>query len=112
MRKLACSLTLLALALTAVGGFAATKQIVQLKPSIKGTRSNTILKAQREPSSMAQFKAQNHLSYAVNSKILNAAKLVKTGSFVNGTIDTVPYFSSWFITGSRNSVYPYSMVGH
>ena len=114
MRKLLCSLTLSALALTSVGGFAATKaKVIKYVPkATKGKPYGKILTAKKDPSNLVQFKAQNHLSYAVNQKILNAAKTAKKGGYVNGTIDTVPYFSSWFITGSRNSVYPYSMVGH
>lgn len=35
----------------------------------------------------------------------------KRANFTNGTIDTVPYFSGWFITGGKNSLFTYSMVG-
>ena len=38
--------------------------------------------------SLTQYKAQNHLSYATNQKVLGTAKSVKKGSFINGTIDT------------------------
>ncbi|GAC1653157.1 MAG: hypothetical protein NVS9B15_13790 [Acidobacteriaceae bacterium] len=41
--------------------------------------------------------------------LLNARK---GANFRNGTVDTIPYFDNWFITGSRNSVYTYSMIGH
>lgn len=57
------------------------------------------------------IKAQNHLSYAMNQQIKNQGLHAKKGGYINGTIDTIPNFSSWFITGSRNSIYPFSMVG-
>ena len=53
------------------------------------------------------FKAQNLLTSEMNERLLQERAGIK-----NGTIDTVPYFDSWFITGTRNSIYPYSMVGH
>jgi hypothetical protein len=112
MRKLLCSLTILALTFTAVGAFAATKPTLKKVPkTTKGSPAHVTGGIHYEPHSLAQFKAQNHLSYATNQKILNSAKLAKKGGYVNGTIDTIPYFSSWFITGSRNSIYPYAMVG-
>jgi hypothetical protein len=95
---------------------AATKKRITIKA---GKGSNTSGQIQRirvgseaTNSKLFQFKAQNHLSYATNQKVLNAAKMAKNGNFVNGTINTVPYFQSWFLTGSRNSIYGYSMVGH
>jgi hypothetical protein len=34
------------------------------------------------------------------------------GRFANGTIDTLPYFNSYFLTGDgKNSIYVYSMLG-
>jgi hypothetical protein len=115
MRKLLCSLTILALILAAVGGFAASKKVVY-KQVPKTTSGKPIPKGSIkfqgfDSHSLAKLKSQNHLTYAMNQKLLNAAKQAKKGSYVNGTVDTIPYFSSWFITGSRNSVYPYSMVG-
>jgi len=56
---------------------------------------------------MQSLKAVNKLSPAMNAKIRAQQK----GSFVNGKIDTIPYFNSYFLTGSRNSLYVYSMVG-
>jgi hypothetical protein len=113
MRKLLCLLTLLALAFAAVGGFAATKaKVFKTVPrTTSGKPIGTIHGAKFDPHSLAQFKAQNHLSYAMNQKIKNDALKAKKNGFVNGTINTVPYFSGWFITGSRNSIYPYPMVG-
>jgi hypothetical protein len=60
--------------------------------------------------SLANFKAQNHLSNGTNYLIKSGA--LKDPTFQNGTaLNTVPYFQSWFVTGTRNSIYPYSMVG-
>jgi hypothetical protein len=115
MRKLLCSLAILALAFTAVGAFAANKNVVY-KYVPKTTKGSPIPKGSIkfqgfDPHSLAQYKAQNHLSYAMNQKIQQQGGKAKKGGYINGTIDTVPYFSSWFITGERNSIYPYSMVG-
>jgi hypothetical protein len=66
--------------------------------------------------SLVKLKAQNHLSSALNQML--SRERAGTGGTMsdpgikNGTADTIPYFNSWFITGSRNSIYPYSMVGH
>lgn len=114
MRKLLCSLTLLGLIFASVGGFAASGKKVYIAPRTTTGKSipKGFLKFQgHDPASLAQYKAQNHLSYAMNQKIKNQGLKARKGSFVNCTIDTIPCFSSWFITGSRNSVYPYSMVG-
>ena len=112
MRKLLCSLTILALAFGAVEGFAAPKTLMKVPMTKGGSPVKSKLgKLQFDPHSLAAFKAQNHLSYAMNQKIQQAGGKAKKGSYINGTIDTIPYFSSWFITGSRNSIYPYSMAG-
>ena len=115
MRKLLCLLTILALTLAAVGGFAATKatvyKYVPKTTSGKPVPAGSIKFEGHDPARGAQFKAQNHLSYAMNQKLKNAALLAKKNTYINGTIDTVPYFSSWLITGNRNSIYPYSIVG-
>jgi hypothetical protein len=66
--------------------------------------------------SLVTLKAQNHLSSAMKQRLTKE----KTGlggtmsnpGIKNGTVNTVPYFNSWFITGTRNSIYTYSMVGH
>src|SRR5438270_1577025 len=60
-------------------------------------------------STLAAWHAKNSLTAATNQTLLNNRK---GANFRNGTIDTIPYFDNWFITGSRNSVYTYSMVGH
>jgi hypothetical protein len=115
MRKLLCSLTLLALTFAAVGGFAATKprvyKYVPKTTSGKPVPKGSIKFKGFDPASMAAFKAQNHLPYAMNQKIKNAGLLAKKNGYINGTLDTIPYFSSWYITGNRNSIYPFSMVG-
>ena len=113
MRKLLCLLTLLALAFAAVGGLAATtaKTYKYVPRTTSGKPFGTIQGAKLDPHSLAQFKAQNHLSYATNQKILANAGKAKKNGFINGVVNTVPYFQGWFITGSRNSIYPYAMVG-
>lgn len=88
---------------------------VKLHSTIKGHPIGPIRMQGRDPHSMVAFKAQNHLSAAMNNHLLKE-KSSAGGSFAgpgikNGTVDTVPYFNSWFITGSRNSIYTYSMVG-
>lgn len=115
MRKLLCVLTVLAIIFGGVAGFAANKNVVY-KYVPKTTSGKPIPKGSikfvgHDPGELAHFKAQNHLTYAMNQTILATASKAPKGGYVNGTIDTIPYFSSWFITGNRNSVYPYSMVG-
>jgi hypothetical protein len=61
-----------------------------------------------DPHSMANWKAVNKLSPAMNQKI----RAQQHGSFVRGAIDTIPYFNGYFLTGDgKNSIYVYSMVG-
>jgi hypothetical protein len=66
--------------------------------------------------SFVKLKAQNHLSSALNQMLSRERSgtggTMSDPGIKNGTADTIPYFNSWFITGSRNSIYPYSMVGH
>ena len=103
----------MALAFLSVGAFAANHRPIKYLPkTTSGKPVHLTGKAQYDPHSMSQFKAQNHLSYAMNQKIQQASGKAPKNGFINGTIDTIPYFSSWFITGSRNSIYPYSMAGH
>ncbi|MDR3749711.1 MAG: hypothetical protein P4M04_16450 [Acidobacteriota bacterium] len=110
MRKLLSLLTLLALTLAAVGAFAAT--VYKTVPrTTSGKPVPTIQGAKFDPHSLASFKAQNHLTYAMNQKIrANAGKAPKDG-YIPGVVNTVPYFQGWFITGSRNSIYPFATVG-
>ncbi len=115
MRKVLGLLTILAV--TALLAAGATKKPVfvhkiQLK-TVKGSNTTgkpRYVKVGSEANSkLVQFKAQNHLSSTTNALL---TKQKAGANYTNGTIDTVPYFNSWFITGSRNSIYTYSMVGH
>ena len=109
MRKIAGLLSILVLTFGAAASFAANQNVVVVKSTIKGTPVKQVLKAQKEPGSLTKFKAQNKLSAATNNALIKE----KAGAnFKNGTQSTIPYFNSWFITGYRNSVYTYSMVGH
>ena len=116
MRKVLCSLTILALAFTAIGAFAANRLNAKNHPPVKylprttgGSPVHPSGKLQYDPHSLQNWKAVNKLSPAMQQKI----KAQQHGSFANGTIDTIPYFNSWFLTGDgKNSVYVYSMVGH
>ena len=115
MRKLLCSLTILALIFATVQGFAASGKKIWVAPrttSGKPVPKGSIKFYGYDSHKLAQYKTLNKLSYAMNQKLRNQGLGAKKNSYVNGTVDTIPYFSSWFITGSRNSVYPYSMVGH
>ena len=94
----------------------AGEKYVTIPPTAKGQRVGTIKLHSADPHSMAALKAQNRLSAAMNQHLLKE-KSSSGGSFAhpgvqNGTVDTVPYFNSWFVTGTRNSIYTYSMVGH
>jgi hypothetical protein len=105
----------LVLSFGAVAAFAGVKTL-RLQSTIKGRPIGPIKMQGVEPHSMAALKAQNHLSTAMNQKLVKE-KSSAGGSFgnpgiKNGTIDTLPYFNSWFNTGTRNSIYTYSMVGH
>jgi hypothetical protein len=119
MRKISGLLTILALALAVAGvaSAASTKKLtitrkIQLK-SVKGTnpagKIRTIKVGNETNAKLIPFKAQNHLTSAMNSLLI---KQKAGATYKNGTVDTVPFFNSWFITGSRNSIYTYSMVGH
>lgn len=114
MRKLLSSLIILALAFTAVGAFAVTRYNPKshtLKTVPKTTSGSPVKQSgaiKADPHSMANWHAVNKLSPAMNAKI----KAQQKGSFVNGTIDTIPYFNGYFFTGDgKNSVYTYSMLG-
>lgn len=120
MRKLSSLLVLLAMTLALYGVASAATHVntpvkkIQLtapKGSNPAGKFSYIKVGKDSNPSLQQYKAVNKLSYATNQKLKNTALAAKKNSYVNGTIDTVPYFSSWFITGSRNSVYPYAMVG-
>ena len=112
MRTISGLLCILALTFGAVAGFAADKEVRILKSTTKGKPipPGSIKFLGPDNHSLASYKAQNHLSAATNQLIKNTA--LKAPAFHNGTaLNTIPYFQNWFITGTRNSVYPYSMVG-
>jgi len=112
MRKIAVLLSILVLTFGAVASFATEKEVRILKSTTKGqpVQPGSIKYLGPDHYSLATYKAQNHLSTATNQLIKTTA--LKAPAFHNGTaLNTVPYFQSWFITGTRNSVYPYSMVG-
>ena len=112
MRKIAGLPTILAMTVALSGAaLAATNQKIVLKApqgSNKTGKFSYVQVGSEANSKLAPFKAQNHLSAAMNKTLLQQRQ---GASFKNGTIDTVPYFNSSFITGGRNSIYAYSMVG-
>ncbi len=119
MQKISGLLSIAALALSfgAMANSAAAQRVVKLRSTTVGTPipPGKIKKLGADPHKLAALKAQNHLSAAMNHK-LTAERTGLGGTMSdpgikNGTVDTVPYFNSWFVTGSRNSIYPYSMVG-
>ena len=65
---------------------------------------------------LAAVGARNLLGTALNLQLVrekaSTGGALNSPNFKNGTADTVPYFNSWFVTGSRNSLYTYSMMGH
>jgi hypothetical protein len=109
MRKVAGLLCILALTFGALASFAATKK-VYLKSTTHGTPVKGPIKMLGPDSyKLAAYKAQNHLTPALNNLI---AKQQKGAQYHNCTgFLSVPCFNSWFVTGYRNSVYSYSMVG-
>jgi hypothetical protein len=90
---------------------AAPKTLMKVPMTKGGSPIKLTGKLQFDPHSLAAFKAQNHLSYAMNQKIQQAGGKAPKNGYINGTLDTVPCFNSWFITEEHNSIYPYSMVG-
>jgi hypothetical protein len=60
-----------------------------------------------DPAGMTEFKAQNHLNVTQNALTRGL------GKYKNTTVPggTIPFFESYFLTGSRNSIYTYTMVG-
>ena len=113
MRKLLCTLTILALTFAAVGAWAASKTYKYLPKTTSGHPHATIRNVSFDNYKLASLKAQNHLTPAQNMAFGRfGLKAHHANSYVNGTGNTIPFFGSWFITGSRNSVYPFSMVGH
>jgi hypothetical protein len=112
MRKLLCMLTFLALTFATVAGFAATKTYKYLPKTTSGKPYGRITNVKYDDYHLASLKAQNHLTAAQNSSFGRFGLMARKGSYINGTGNTIPYFGSWYITGARNSIYPFSMVGH
>lgn len=109
MRKTAGLLSILALLLTAAPGFAAGGTV--LRPTITGSRIPPGYIQYKGPDhySLAKYKAQNHLSSAMNNLIIkqeSGPQFHNCSGFLS-----LPCFNSWFITGYRNSVYTYAMLG-
>jgi len=101
-----------------VGGFAAPRYIKLTAPKggNTGGMSTRIQKGGEWSKNLASFRAQNKLSSTMSQQLVkeksSAGGTFGNPNYVNGVVDTIPYFNSWFITGSRNSVYTYSMFGH
>jgi hypothetical protein len=101
MRKILGLFCILALAFGSLAAFA------QLQEA--STQSRLVMKGP-DNHVFAAYKAQNHLTPALNNLIKQQQK---GAAFHNCTgFISIPCFNSWFITGYRNSVYTYSMVGH
>lgn len=107
MRKTLSSLAVLGLTLVTATAFA-QKNYRMLPTTTSGSPIKLSGKAQFDPHS--PLKAQNRLSSTMNAFLIKE----KSGaSYRNGTVNTIPYFDSWFITGGgHNSIYTYSIVGH
>jgi hypothetical protein len=117
MRRVAVLLSVLTLTFGVVASSAFAQTIRKVPPTTTGRpiAAGFVKMAGPDHNSLVKLKAQNHLSSTMNMKLTRE----KTGlggsmsspGIKNGTVDTLPYFNSWFITGSRNSIYTYSMVG-
>jgi hypothetical protein len=109
MRKISLLLTVLALTFGAMAGFAATR--VVLRSTTHGTPVRGRIQVNGPDNhALSAYKAQNHLSLAMN----NLIKTQQRGPAYHNCSGfiSIPCFNSWFITGYRDSVYSYSMVGH
>jgi len=112
MRKIAGFCCVFALTFGALASFAANQPKVLLHSTTKGSpiKAGSIKYFGPDHFNLNKLKAQNHLSKAMNQKIL---AMQKGATYRNCSgIITIPCFSSWLITGYRNSVYTYTMVGH
>ncbi len=105
MRKNLISVGIVTLSLAAVASYAQTPVTTNVGPGspIVGAFANW----SADPATMAEFKAQNNLSPAQNALTRGL------GKYKNATVPggTIPFFESYFLTGSRNSLYTYTMVG-
>jgi hypothetical protein len=121
MRKILGLFCLLALcfgvSVSSVSGQGTTRRSVPMTTSGSPVPAGSIKLLGPDHHSLASFKAQNHLTAALIQRLAeDRADLggnPNDPGIKNGTVDTVPYFNSWFKTvGTRNSGrYPYSMVG-
>ncbi|PYT20107.1 MAG: hypothetical protein DMG58_34755 [Acidobacteria bacterium] len=117
MRKLFRLLYVLVWSFGVVSSFAAAKVIMLAAPKGSNPAGSyaRVQKGTDYSKGVAAWKAQNHLTTTTNQRLVREKAGVGGGfgrpGYKNGTMDTVPYFNSWFITGGRNSVYTYSMVG-
>lgn len=110
MRKIAGLLCILALTLGTVAAFAANRVILKSTTVGKPIAPGAVKVLGPDHYSLAKYKAQNHLSTALNNLIRKqqqGAQFHNCSGFIS-----IPCFNSWFITGYRSSVYSYSMVGH
>jgi hypothetical protein len=111
MRKVAGLLCILALTFGTVASFAANKNYVVIQSTTKGSPlpKDYVKKLGPDHFKLNAYKAQNHLSAQMNQKIAaqqKGAQYHNCSGFLS-----IPCFDSWFITGTRNSIYTYSMVG-
>src|SRR6266850_1395620 len=117
MRKLFRLLYVLVWSLGAVNSFAAAKVIMLTAPKGRNPAGSyaRVWKGTDYSKGVAAWKAQNHLTATMNQLLVREKSGAGGGlgwrGYKNGTVDTLPYFNSWFITGGRNSVYTYSMAG-
>ena len=112
MRKVTGLSCVLVLAFGSLAAFAANKPTVTIKSTTKGSAIPHGFVKWEGPDhyTLAKYKAQNHLSAQMIQKI---ATQQRGAQFHNCTgFISVPCFNSWLLTGYRNSIYTYSMVGH
>ncbi|MBV9670742.1 MAG: hypothetical protein JOZ43_07280, partial [Acidobacteriales bacterium] len=112
MKRFATVLSAMTLAWGSVSGFAsgpAHNITPSNVPAAANIRQISLSSYNVHDTNLVPFHAKNTLSANTNNTLLAERK---GANFKNGTLDTIPYFNNWFITGTRNSVYTYSMVGH
>jgi len=107
MQKNLLSVGIVALSLAAAASYAQTTQIVTTTVGSGGPITTPFLNWSADAPNLGEFKAQNHLTPTQNALTRGL------GKYKNETIPggTIPFFESYFLTGSRNSLYTYTMVG-
>jgi hypothetical protein len=116
-RKALCAIASAALGLGAMTASAAPRiiHITAPKGGNSGGAKTRVGVGKAVGPSWTEYKAQNHLSAALNEELIKeksgSGGSLSTPGIQNGTVDTIPYFNSWFLTGTRNSIYTYSMAG-